>query len=93
MARCELWVRLKVIDLVAQTAWMTLTEKLGLERELLGLVRYAFWGMEIETKDAGGAMTEIDQVIRLDILPPTPCHGEELDAGARRVLPERRKLP
>ena len=66
MARCELWVRLKVIDLVAQTAWMTLTEKLGLEQELLGLARYSVWGMEVETEEAEAAISEIDRVIRLD---------------------------
>ncbi len=66
MARFDLWVKLKVIDLVAQTAWMTLTEKLGLEGELLGLARYSFWRMEIETDDGPAALDEIDRVIRLD---------------------------
>lgn len=66
MARCDLWVRLKVVDLVAQTAWMTLTEKLGLEGELLGLARYSFWRMDIENGDGEAALDEIDRVIRLD---------------------------
>ena len=66
MPRCDLWVRLKVVDLVAQTAWMTLTEKLGLEGELLGLARYSFWRMEIEADDGQAALDEIDRVIRLD---------------------------
>jgi hypothetical protein len=66
MARCDLWVRLKVVDLVAQTAWMTLTEKLGLEGELLGLAHYSFWRMEIEADDGQSALDEIDRVIRLD---------------------------
>ena len=66
MARCDLWVRLKVIDLVAQTAWITLTEKLGLEAELFGLARYSFWRMEIEADDGQAALDEIDRAIRLD---------------------------
>jgi hypothetical protein len=65
-ARCELWVRLKVVDLVAQTAWMTLTEKLGLAGEILGLSRYSYWGLEVEGPDAERVVTEIDRVIRMD---------------------------
>ena len=66
MVSCDLWVRLKVVDLVAQTAWMTLTEKLGLEGELIGLARYSFWRMECEAKEERAALADIDRVIRLD---------------------------
>jgi hypothetical protein len=64
--RCELWVRLKVVDLVGQTAWMTLTEKLGLAGELLGLARYSYWRMELEGSEAGAILSEVDRVIRMD---------------------------
>jgi hypothetical protein len=63
---CSLWVRLKVIDLVVQTAWMTLTEKLDLGRDLVGLARYSFWRMELEGPDAPRAITDVDRVIRMD---------------------------
>jgi hypothetical protein len=66
MVRCDLWVRLKVIDLVTQTAWMTLTEKLGLEKELLGLARYSFWRMDVDARDGKSALGEIERVICLD---------------------------
>ena len=65
-ARYDLWVRLKVVDLVAQTAWMTMTEKLGLEGELIGLAHYSFWRMEIDAEDRKSALDEIDRAIRLD---------------------------
>jgi hypothetical protein len=63
---CSLWVRLKVIDLVVQTAWMTLTEKLDLGRDLVGLARYSFWRMELEGRDAESTLADVDQVIRMD---------------------------
>ncbi len=64
--RCNLWVRLKVVDLVVQTAWMTLTEKLDLGGELVGLARYSFWGMELDGSDAGRVLADVDRVIRMD---------------------------
>jgi hypothetical protein len=64
--RCNLWVRLKVVDLVVQTAWMTLTEKLDLGDELVGLARYSFWNMELEGPDAGRTIADVDRVIRMD---------------------------
>jgi hypothetical protein len=64
--RCELWVRLKVVDLVVQTAWITLTEKLGLEGELLGLARYSYWGMELEGAGAGPILSETQRAVRMD---------------------------
>lgn len=64
--QCNLWVRLKVVDLVVQTAWMTLTEKLDLGGELVGLARYAFWRMELEGPDTGRMLAEVDRVIRMD---------------------------
>ncbi len=65
-AVCNLWVRLKVIDLVVQTAWMTLTEKLDLGGDLVGLARYSYWKMDLEGPDAGRALDEVDRVIRMD---------------------------
>ena len=64
--RCDLWVRLKVVDLVVQTAWMTLTEKLDLGGELVGLARYSYWGMELDGADAGRILEDVDRVIRMD---------------------------
>lgn len=65
-ARVELWVRLKVVDLVAQTAWMTLTEKLDFSGDLCGMAHYSWWGMEAEGKSAKDTLAEIDRVVRLD---------------------------
>lgn len=64
--RCNLWVRLKVIDLVVQTAWMTLTEKLDFGGELIGLARYTFWRMELEGPDMERTLADVDRVIRMD---------------------------
>jgi hypothetical protein len=64
--RCNLWVRLKVVDLVVQTAWMTLTEKLDLGGELVGLARYAFWRIELDGSDAERILADVDRVIRMD---------------------------
>jgi len=64
--RVELWVRLKVIDLVTQTARMTLAEKLNFADTLRGMTHYWYWGMDAEGTDAKGALDEIDRVIRLD---------------------------
>jgi len=62
----ELWVRLKVIDLVAQTASITFTEKLDFAGRLHGLVRYAYWDMDAEGADPERILGEIDRVIRAD---------------------------
>jgi hypothetical protein len=62
----ELWVRLKVVDLVAQTAWMTLTEKLDLGNDLCGLGHYSYWGMDVEGSDAEMILDDVDRVIRMD---------------------------
>jgi hypothetical protein len=62
----ELWVRLKVIDLVAQTAWMTLVEKLDFGGRLGGMTHCWYWGMDAEGADSGLVLEEIDRVIRLD---------------------------
>ena len=64
--RFELWVRLKVIDLVAQTASITFTEKLDFAGRLHGIVRYAYWDMEAEGADPETILGEIDRVIRAD---------------------------
>jgi hypothetical protein len=62
----QLWVRLKVIDLVTQTARITLTEKLDFADDLRGMMHYWYWGMDAEAADARSALAEIDRVIRLD---------------------------
>lgn len=62
----ELWVRLKVIDLVAQTAWMTLTEKMDFSKDLCGMVRYSYWLIEADGENAKSVLGEIDRVVRLD---------------------------
>ncbi len=62
----QLWVRLKVIDLVTQTARITLTEKLDFADTLRGMTHYWYWGMDAEAADARSALEGIDRVIRLD---------------------------
>jgi hypothetical protein len=62
----RLWVRLKVIDLVTQTARITLTEKLDFADDLRGMTHYWYWGMDAEAADAKSALAEIDRTIRLD---------------------------
>ncbi|UCF04764.1 MAG: hypothetical protein JSV33_12690 [bacterium] len=66
IAWIELWVRLKVVDLVAQTAWMTLTEKLDLRDDLCGLKHYSYWGMDADGIDAETILDDVDRVIRMD---------------------------
>ncbi|HUV35940.1 MAG TPA: hypothetical protein VMX58_03265 [Patescibacteria group bacterium] len=61
----ELWVRLKVVDLVAQTAWLTLTEKLDFSGRVHGLLRYSYWGFTAEG-NGGSIMDEIDRAVRMD---------------------------
>jgi phosphoribosylformylglycinamidine (FGAM) synthase PurS component len=65
-AAVELWVRLKVTDLVTQTASITLIEKLDFADRLRGLVHYSYWGMEADGADPRSILSEIDRVIRLD---------------------------
>ncbi len=62
----KLWVRLKVTDLVAQTAWMTLTDKMGFAGDLCGILRYSYWAMEAEGESAGAVCEAIDREIRMD---------------------------
>ena len=62
----QLWVRLKVIDLVTQTARITLTEKLDFADVLRGITHYWYWGMDAEAADAKSALEGIDRAIRLD---------------------------
>jgi len=64
--RCELWVRLKVVDLVTQTAWITLTEKLEYGENLKGLSHYSFWGMELEGASVDEVARDVDRVIQMD---------------------------
>jgi hypothetical protein len=62
----ELWVRLKVIDLVTQTAHITLTEKLDFGWMLRGMKHYWYWAMEAEGRTAPAILDEIDRVVRFD---------------------------
>jgi hypothetical protein len=62
----ELWVRLKVIDLVAQTASITLVDKLDFGGRLRGLTRYSYWAMDAEGETAPEILEEIDRAVRLD---------------------------
>lgn len=65
-ATAQLWVRLKVIDLVVQTAWITLTETMGFSEDLRGMRRYAWWRFDAEGPDAAAISEAIDREIRLD---------------------------
>jgi hypothetical protein len=62
----KLWVRLKTIDLVAQTARMTLTDKMGFVDDLCGMLRYSYWAMEAEGESASAVCEAIDREIRMD---------------------------
>jgi phosphoribosylformylglycinamidine (FGAM) synthase PurS component len=62
----QLWVRLKVIDLVAQTARITLADKLNFSDTLRGITRYWYWGMEADGADEKSILEEIERAIRLD---------------------------
>ena len=64
--RCELWVRLKVVDLVSQTAWITLTEKLQYGGVLKGLNHYLYWGMDVEGSGVEDVARELDRVVQMD---------------------------
>lgn len=66
IADIELWVRLKVTDLVAQTAQMALAEKMGFEDDLRGIVRYSYWSMTAEGGSLDAMIDAIDREIRLD---------------------------
>ncbi len=62
----QLWVRLKVTDLVAQTAWITLTEKMDFAGDLRGMLRYSYWAMEVEGDGPEQVCAAIDREIRMD---------------------------
>ncbi len=62
----RLWVRLKTIDLVAQTARMTLADKMGFADDLCGMLRYSYWAMEAEGESARVVSEAIDREIRMD---------------------------
>lgn len=65
-ARAELWVKLKVTDLVVETAWFTLTEKLDFTGSLYGLSRYSCWFISASGPDAEAILDELDGIVRLD---------------------------
>jgi hypothetical protein len=64
--KAELWVRLKVTDLVSQTAEMTLTEKMNFKGILLGVARYSYWSFSADGDDSETVMSVIDREIRMD---------------------------
>jgi len=55
-----------VVDLVTQTAWITLTEKLEYGENLKGLSHYSFWGMELEGASVDEVARDVDRVIQMD---------------------------
>lgn len=65
-ARAKLWVKLKVTDLVVETAWLTLTEKLEFGDILYGLAKYSCWFMTCEGSDSESIINALDRVISLD---------------------------
>ncbi|MDD3642031.1 MAG: hypothetical protein PHQ19_00985 [Candidatus Krumholzibacteria bacterium] len=65
-ATAQLWVRLKVIDLVVQTAWITLTETMGFAEDLRGMLRYAWWLFDADGPGAAAVSGAIDREIRMD---------------------------
>lgn len=65
-ASAELWVKLKVTDLVAETSWLTLTEKLDYGDVLFGIVRYSYWSMSAEGDSAEGIAGELDRALSMD---------------------------
>jgi len=65
-ATAQLWVRLKVIDLVVQTAWITLTETMGFADDLRGMLRYAWWRFDADGTGAAAVSAAIDREIRMD---------------------------
>ena len=82
----RLWVRLKVIDLVTQTARITLAEKLDFGDTLKGLTHYWYWGMDAEAADTAGALEQIDRAVRLDsAFTNQNKHLYRLAAGAELV--------
>ena len=50
--RLDLLVTLKTVDLVRETAWLTLVERLGWGDRLLGLARHRLWRFTVEGADA-----------------------------------------
>jgi hypothetical protein len=62
----ELWVKLKVTDLVVETSWLTLTEKLDYEEILCGIVRYFSWFMSAENGEPERLADELDRVLSMD---------------------------
>ena len=65
-ARAKLWVKLKVTDLVAETAWLTLTEKLEFDNLLYGLAKYSCWFMKCEGESGEAIIDDLNRVISLD---------------------------
>jgi hypothetical protein len=87
----ELWVRLKVIDLVAQTAEITLAEKLDFADTLRGLVHYWYWRMEVAGADETSILGELDRVVRMDsAFTNQNKHRYRLSAGSAPSLGDLR---
>lgn len=65
-AGIELWVKLKVVDLVAETAWYTLTEKLDFTGRLYGLNRYFRWLILASGSGQEEIADELENIVRMD---------------------------
>lgn len=96
-ARVELWVKLKVMDLVNETAFDTLTEKLDFAESLLSLFHYWYWSMSAEGNSIEEILDEIERAIRIDsAFTNQNKHKYRLkviDGGARGDLTEQENFP
>jgi hypothetical protein len=57
---------LKITDLVAETAWVTLTEKLEFDNLLYGLAKYSCWFMTCDGENTEAIINDLDRVVSLD---------------------------
>jgi hypothetical protein len=64
--RVELWVKLKVTDLVVETSWFTLMEKLDFAGTVFGLSRYSCWFISVSAPDIGTALEELEGAVTID---------------------------
>jgi hypothetical protein len=58
-----LWVWLKGVDLVANTAYLTLTEKMGYDGKLLGLKRLDAYRLSLETRDPEATVSTLQRTL------------------------------
>lgn len=102
----DLLVTLKTVDLVRETAWTTLVERLGWEGRLLGLARHRLWRFDVEGADAAACQAALAEELerssayynpnkeRLTWLPlGTLGDGEPLPAPVSRPVDAAGDLP